>query len=199
MHGFPFLSRPQGAPRGLLLYYVLHRISKGPTHGYEIAQDIEEKTEGAWRPAPGSLYPMLRKLETQGLIRAKSGSTKRSSETEQRVYEITPNGLTWLNEGKQMFINASHKWSSFRSIFMELLDPQDASRFFAEGSRMQLEGSREIVESKFGSLLPSEIESLLREYELNLERQLNWTRNKIAEIGKRTAPTPSSRSRRTLA
>jgi DNA-binding PadR family transcriptional regulator len=197
VHGFPFLSRPQGAPRGLLLYYVLHRISKGPTHGYEIAHDIEEKTDGAWRPAPGSMYPMLRKLESQGLIKAKTSTAKRSSETEQRVYEITPNGLTWLNEGKQMFTNASNKLSSIRKIFLELLDPQDAARFFAEGSRMQLEGSRDVVESKFSSLPPSEVESLLKEYELNLERQLNWTRKKIAEIGKSTAPTPTARSRRT--
>jgi DNA-binding PadR family transcriptional regulator len=188
------LSRPQGAPRGLLLYYVLHKISKGPTHGYEIAQDIEEKTEGAWRPAPGSIYPMLKKLVSQGLIKARK-TTKRASETEQRIYEITPEGLTYLKEGKEMFANASHRWSFMRRIFLELIEPKDASRFLLDGSRDYFEGSREIVDSKLTSLPSSEIESILKEYALNLERQLEWTKGKIGQISKKYAPAPTQTGR----
>lgn len=194
-HGPPFLSRPQGAPRGLLLYYVLHKISKGPTHGYEITQDIEEKTQGAWRPAPGSIYPMLKKLVSQGLIKSKTTSTKRSSETEQRVYEITPKGLTCLKEGKEMFASAGNRWGSVRRIFMELIEPEDAARFFVESSRTQLDGTRELVDSKLSVLPPSEVESLLKEYEINLERQIEWTRKRISTVGRKIAPTPASRSK----
>jgi DNA-binding PadR family transcriptional regulator len=183
----PRFDRLQGAPRGLLLYYILHKVSQGPTHGYEISQDIEQKTNGAWRPAAGSIYPMLKKLDGLGYIRAKSGTSKRLSETEQRVYEITPLGLDYLKEGRAMFANAGDKFSSVRRLFLELIDPQNASKFFVEGSRMHFEGSREIVESKMSSLPEDEVESILKEYELGLERQLSWTRGKIAQF-ERVAP-----------
>jgi DNA-binding PadR family transcriptional regulator len=184
----------QGAPRGLLLYYVLHKISQGPTHGYEIAQDIEEKTDGAWRPAPGSMYPMLKKLVSQGWIKASESGSKRSSENEQRVYEITPLGRKFLGEGKEMFANAGHRFGSVRKIFIEMIEPKNSAKFFTEGARMHFEGSREIVESKMGSLPPSELESVLKEYAINLERQLEWTRAKIAQMNKRyAAATPQGR------
>jgi DNA-binding PadR family transcriptional regulator len=195
VHGPLLMLKLQGAPRGLLLYYVLHKISQGPTHGYEITQDIEEKTDGAWRPAPGSIYPMLKKLVSQSLIKAASESgTKRSSENEQRVYEITPLGKKYLEEGKEMFANAGQRFGSVRKIFIEMIEPRNSAKFFTEGARMHFEGSRAIVESKMGSLPPSELESILKEYAINLERQLEWTKAKIAQMNKRyAAVTPQGR------
>src|SRR6266480_4188987 len=63
-------DRLHSAPKGLLRYYILHKIAQKPIHGYEIIQDIDSKTEGAWRPGAGSLYPILKKLVTEGLIKA---------------------------------------------------------------------------------------------------------------------------------
>lgn len=173
-----FLQRPQGAPRGVLQFYILHRISLGPTHGYEISQAIEEKTEGAWRPAPGSIYPMLKKLLDEGMIRSSSKS-ERSSETAQRAYEITPDGAKCLKDAKKMFASAGQKWSSMRRIFIDLIDPEQVSNFLVEGSKHQFEMSQELVSSK---LPEAEAELALREYALNLERQLNWTKSKLEEI-----------------
>ena len=48
-------------------------------------QRLEEKTEGAWRPSPGSVYPTLQLLEDEGLARA-------SEQDGKRVYEITDAG-----------------------------------------------------------------------------------------------------------
>src|SRR5438552_3272151 len=63
-------DRLHSAPKGLLRYYILHKIAQKPIHGYEIIQDIDSKTEGAWRPGAGSLYPILKKLVSEGLIKA---------------------------------------------------------------------------------------------------------------------------------
>jgi DNA-binding PadR family transcriptional regulator len=178
-----FLQRPQGAPRGLLHFYMLHRISLGPTFGYEISQDIEEKTEGAWRPAPGSIYPMMKKLVDEGLIRASSKS--RDSESSQRIYEITPEGLKCLADGRKMFVSAGQKWSSMRRIFMDLMDPDQISKFLVEGSKLQFEMSQELIDSKISKLSPSDAEYTLREYALNLERQLTWTRNRLETFEKK--------------
>lgn len=166
-------------------FYILHKISLGPTFGYEISQDIEEKTEGAWRPAPGSIYPMLKKLVDEGLIR---GSSKiRGSETSQRVYEITPEGSKCLKEGKKMFAGAGQRWSAMRRIFMDLMDPVQISNFLVEGSKLQFEMSQELISSKILMLSQTDAEYTLREYALNLERQLSWTKSRLAQFDKRVA------------
>src|SRR5207247_3233481 len=41
-------ARLHSAPKGLLRHYILHRIAQMPVHGYEVIQDIESRTEGAW-------------------------------------------------------------------------------------------------------------------------------------------------------
>jgi DNA-binding PadR family transcriptional regulator len=189
-----FLQRPQGAPRGLLLFYILHRISLGPTHGYEIAQDIEEKTEGAWRPAPGSIYPMLKKLTNEGLIRG-SSTKARSSETAQRVYEITPEGTKCLKDGKNMFAHAGQRWTAMRRIFMDLMDPSQISEFLTAGSKLQFELSQELIETKVAKLPQDDLEFTMKEYALNLEKQLNWTKNKLSQLEKKPAVASAAQVR----
>jgi DNA-binding PadR family transcriptional regulator len=189
-----FLQRPQGAPRGVLLFYILHRIAQGPTHGYEISQDIEEKTKGAWRPAPGSIYPMLKKLTNEGLIRASSKS--RNSETAQRIYEISAEGSKCLKEGKNMFANAGERWTAMRRIFIDLMEPSQLSWFFTEGAKQTFEMTQELVDTKIMKLSQSDAEYTLKEYALNLERQLDWTRSRLTQFEKKAvAPTQVRPSR----
>ena len=171
--------RPQGAPRGLLFYYILHKISSKVTHGYEILQDIDSKTEGAWRPGPGSIYPMLKKLETDGMIKSDS---KRGIATEQRIYHITPTGEKKLQETKEMFANAGKKWGSMARIFMEMIDPKDLGKFFVDGSRQQFQIAQETLESKLGVVPPLEAKFILKEYSLNLERQLTWAQSFLGNL-----------------
>lgn len=46
-------------------------------HGYEMIQVLDERTHGAWKPSPGSVYPALSLLEDEGLIAADAASGKR--------------------------------------------------------------------------------------------------------------------------
>jgi DNA-binding PadR family transcriptional regulator len=71
--------------RGAIRAAVLTVLAEQPRHGYEVIQALEEKSEGAWRPSPGSVYPMLQLLEDEGLAR----STERDGK---RVYELTERG-----------------------------------------------------------------------------------------------------------
>ena len=166
-----FASHPQGAPRGFLLYYILHRVATKSIHGYEILQDIESRTEGAWRPGPGSIYPMLKRMVKHGLIKADSVG---ASETDQRVYRITPKGQKSLSEAKKMFVEMGKKWSSFRRIFIDMIEPKDIGGFIVDGTKAQFQMTRETVESKISYIPSSEARFILREYALNLERQTEW-------------------------
>ena len=73
--------------RGDIRTAVLSVLTEGPGHGYDIMQRIEEKSSGAWRPSPGSVYPSLQLLEDEGLVRAVDRDGK-------RIYEITDSGRT---------------------------------------------------------------------------------------------------------
>lgn len=170
-------ARLHSAPKGLLRHYILHRIAEGPVHGYEVIQDIDNKTEGAWRPGAGSLYPLLKKLESEGLIKAE-GSRE---EATRRVYHITPKGQQSLLESKEMLTNFQHRWSFMRKIFIELIDPDKVANFFVESSNRQFELAREILESKSVKMPKADIEYMLKEYLLGLERQLSWANEKTRE------------------
>ena len=71
--------------RGDIRTAVLAILAEEPGHGYEVMQRLETKSGGAWRPSPGSVYPMLQLLEDEGLVR----STERDGK---RVFEVTEAG-----------------------------------------------------------------------------------------------------------
>ncbi len=71
--------------RGDIRTAVLAVLTEAPGHGYDVMQNLEDKSGGAWRPSPGSVYPTLQLLEDEGLVR----STERDGK---RVFEITDSG-----------------------------------------------------------------------------------------------------------
>jgi DNA-binding PadR family transcriptional regulator len=56
------------ARRGDVRLALLRLLAEEPRNGYQLLQAIEERTEGLWRPSPGSVYPTLAQLEDEGLI-----------------------------------------------------------------------------------------------------------------------------------
>lgn len=175
----------------MLLYYILHRIASKPAHGYEILQDIENKTEGAWRPGAGSIYPILKKLASSGLISADTTSAREA----RRVFHVTPKGIQELKEAKAMFADFGQRWSAVRGLLIELIDPEHMEAFLVEGSKKQFQLAQEILESKMSSLPQTEVEYLLKEYALSLERQLNWANETLK--GMKTKPIVRGVHRRT--
>ena len=67
-------------------------------HGYEMIKEIEARSEGAWTPSAGSIYPMLQLLEDEGLIRGEETDGKRRfsltdagrTEHEEKSGDVTP-------------------------------------------------------------------------------------------------------------
>jgi DNA-binding PadR family transcriptional regulator len=58
------------ARRGDVRLALLRLLAEEPRNGYQLIQAIEERSEGIWRPSPGSVYPTLAQLEDEGLIRS---------------------------------------------------------------------------------------------------------------------------------
>ena len=81
----PWTRRGDRMRRGDIRTALLVVLEDGPGHGYDLIQRLEEKTDGAWRPSPGSVYPTLQMLEDEGLVR----STERDGK---RTFELTEAG-----------------------------------------------------------------------------------------------------------
>jgi DNA-binding PadR family transcriptional regulator len=82
--------------RGDVRAAILLLLEEEPRNGYQVMQELEQRSDGAWRPSPGSVYPALQLLADEGLIRGESreGGT---------VYELTEAGRTHLDEHRERF------------------------------------------------------------------------------------------------
>jgi DNA-binding PadR family transcriptional regulator len=174
----PPLTQLKGAPRGLLLHYVLHSISIKPKHGYEILQDIDGRTDGVWRPGVGSVYPILKKLLTSGYIQ----TDEKGSIENRRVYSITPKGLEEMKERGDMMTSSWQRWMAMRRLYFDMLDPAGISNMFVEGSRKHFEMAKDLLEARRNSMSRNDMDFMLREYSLNLERQLDWTQGQLKDL-----------------
>ena len=85
VHGRGGHPRGRRMRRGDIRTAVLAVLAEGPGHGYDVMQRLEDKTEGGWRPSPGSVYPTLQLLADEGLARSVDQDGK-------RVYELTDTG-----------------------------------------------------------------------------------------------------------
>lgn len=84
--GGPFGGRGPRRSRGDIRAAILALLHEGPKHGYQIIQELGERTDGAWRPSPGSVYPTLQALADEGLI----GGVE--EEGGRRLYDLTETG-----------------------------------------------------------------------------------------------------------
>ncbi len=92
--GFGGPGGPRGprAARGDVRAAALALLAEEPRNGYQLMQEIEERSGGVWRPSPGAIYP-LSQLEDEGLVTA----TKQGSG---RTFELTDEGRAHVEEHK---------------------------------------------------------------------------------------------------
>jgi DNA-binding PadR family transcriptional regulator len=64
----PFFGRGPRVGRGDVRVAILVLLAEGPKHGYQVMQELTERSGGMWRPSPGSIYPTLQLLEDEGLV-----------------------------------------------------------------------------------------------------------------------------------
>jgi DNA-binding PadR family transcriptional regulator len=84
-------GRGRKARRGDIRTAALLLLAEEPRNGYQIMQEVQERSGDVWRPSPGSVYPALQQLEDEGLIR--------SEEIEgRRLFKLTDAGRAYLDE-----------------------------------------------------------------------------------------------------
>ena len=81
--------------RGDVRSAVLALLTEKPMHGYQIINEISERSGGAWKPSPGSVYPTLQLLSDEGLVRVEESDGR-------KTYSLT-------DEGRQVADAAAEK------------------------------------------------------------------------------------------
>jgi DNA-binding PadR family transcriptional regulator len=81
------------ALKGHLDALVLASLRDGPLHGYAIIDELKRRSDGAFDLAEGTVYPVLHRLEAEGLL-VSAWST--ASGRRRRVYRLTRRGSTSL-------------------------------------------------------------------------------------------------------
>lgn len=95
-------AREAALPRKALSQPVLHimlALADGAKHGYAIKTDVEQRTGGAVRLGPGTLYEAIQRLEEWGLISdatSAEADPTNGQEAQRRYYKLTSQGWTVL-------------------------------------------------------------------------------------------------------
>ncbi|HUZ41881.1 MAG TPA: PadR family transcriptional regulator [Acidimicrobiales bacterium] len=89
--GFP--RGRQRLRRGDVRAAVLVLLDESPRNGYQIIQELSERSNGAWRPSPGSVYPILQQLEDEGLVEI-------SSTVSGKTYVLTATGKALVEKDR---------------------------------------------------------------------------------------------------
>jgi DNA-binding PadR family transcriptional regulator len=77
--------------------HILLALAEGTKHGYAIKQDIEQRTDGAIRLGPGTLYEAIQRLEESGLIaETEPAAPANGQEAQRRFYRLTERGWSAL-------------------------------------------------------------------------------------------------------
>ena len=90
--------------KGTAELLALAQLEGGPRHGYEIAQRIAARSEGAVSFHPASLYPELYRLEQRGLIAGRW--VEKAGQRRRRYYRLT-------DEGRKVLAARRKGWSAF--------------------------------------------------------------------------------------
>lgn len=101
MHGFDGPGR--GGPmrrdgrrqrRGDVRAAVLVLLDERPSNGYQLIQELTERSNETWRPSPGSIYPVLQQLEDEGLVQVGTSGTG-------RTYALSETGRHLVGEQRE--------------------------------------------------------------------------------------------------
>jgi len=118
--------------KGFLEAFVLYECSRSPKTGMVICQTVETLTNGKWRPSPGTIYPVLARLEKKGLIRAAKAKNKK-----EKQYATTPAGQAELEvRKKEVLLEVEDVMQTLSPIFARVVHELDDEKSARIASHM---------------------------------------------------------------
>ena len=118
--GGPDMGGGRGGPRvrrGDVRTAILDVLSQEPMNGYQIIQQISERSGGGWKPSPGSVYPTVQQLEDEGLVEGVDTEGR-------RLLKLTAEGERWVLEHPD---ELKATWRPFDATFEERFPTEGAT------------------------------------------------------------------------
>jgi DNA-binding PadR family transcriptional regulator len=138
------MARPIGLrgprPGRLLGLYALSVMERdGPIYGYSLADRISSRTDGAWRPGAGAIYPALQALVKRGLARG-------ALDGRRRVYRITPTGRVLLRRVRRSWMGTGRSGPDLGMLWSEIAGEGDPGQHILRHLRHHLESATTYLE-----------------------------------------------------
>ena len=124
---------PRTRPLPLAMFHILVAVADRERHGYAIMQDVEARTDGTLRLAPGTLYGSIKRMLHDGLIEELDDRPDpENDDVRRRYYRITPAGRRIAKEesarlaklGSTIEIAPSCTQRSYSSLSTTLTKPR---------------------------------------------------------------------------
>ena len=146
-----FESRPSGGTRmarGDVRASVLSLLAEKPMHGYQIINEIAERSGGSWKPSAGSVYPTLQLLADEGLISAEEhGGRKTYSLTEAGravAHETSEAPAPWESSSEKDGHRSDPRFTALPKAGVDLAAA--AAQVGRSGSHEQVQSAIEILD-----------------------------------------------------
>lgn len=90
------------------VFHMLVALAEGPGHGYAVAREVEELTDGRIVMGPGTLYGSLQRMQEAGLIEETENPGEEGLHAERRrYYRMTPLGSAALRADSERLLRAA--------------------------------------------------------------------------------------------
>ena len=99
--------------QGTLDLLILKTLARGPMHGYNVAEHIQQISEDVLRVEEGALYPALHRLELRGLLSSEWGVSENNRRA--KYYKLTA-------AGKKQLAAATEHWSRMTGAIARVLE-----------------------------------------------------------------------------
>ncbi len=148
-----FLGPRPGRVLGLYALAAMDR--DGPVYGYQLTERIAERTDGAWRPGAGAVYPALNSLVERGLARSAAARGR-------RMYSITPRGRAFLGRIRKEWMGGGRSGPDLSRLWAEVAGARDPGQHALQHVRRHLESLATLVERSEDPGLGSQVMAELR-------------------------------------
>ncbi len=161
-----WVKHTASVPRGYLRFQFMHLLMEGPMSGAELAERIEQETNGEYRPGSGSIYPVLKKLYKTGFIE------KMAIEDGMQRYRLTKKGSTFFDENMEAMEQVRKRLDAADSHFLALfqINPKYRDYFMRVSSAMM--SLSNLSKQNWNSELNDRVEAILRTTVEGLEKIL---------------------------
>jgi len=112
--------------RGWIQFLIMRILYEKPMHGYQLLEEIEERSCGCHRLEPGSIYTLLRRMEERGLL--ESRWEKVEGGPDRRVYRLTGKGVEALKMGLASIVRRKRLFEDLVKFYHENFERPEKER-----------------------------------------------------------------------